>query len=404
MPVLCRTVTVIILSACLWLPAVAAKPLALTADQMRQLRQNLVTHFKEKKYRKMIAVAQRLHKATDKPVYLSYIALGYDLLGEDEGAIASYRRFIREGSDPQRLQSARERLKIVTARFRRGKREVQILSVPTNATVTINGKPVRNNRTPTVLWLPKGKHTITARFPGYQPVTREVQIDDGPPMAITLTLARQSIYGYLSVTSGVDGTLVFVGNQLVGRTPLLKHRLLAGTHHLRVTAEGYLAWERVVQIKEAENTSIHAELRQKTTPVLVTTPTPQKTMPGPMTPYRIAAWVTLSSGVAILGAGLGFHLLARKKSSDANSLAKGTAMGNRDAAFFTSYDDLLSQKTLYRRLGLGFFVAGGVLTTASIILFFVKPGRERVKRNASNWRITPIVSSDGLGLSGEWRF
>jgi hypothetical protein len=66
----------------------------------------------------------------------------------------------------------------------------------------------------------------------------------------------------LRVSSDVAGALVFVDSKFLGKTPLETHEVLAGSHRLRVAAEGYDEVSRSIEVAGAGPTDVSVSLNR----------------------------------------------------------------------------------------------------------------------------------------------
>ena len=81
------------------------------------------------------------------------------------------------------------------------------------------------------------------------------------PVPSPPTQARSGAFvGSLRIDSTPQGAQVFINRQSAGVTPLIVPTLGAGSHAVRVEAEGYLSWSSAIRVIADRQTSIHTAL------------------------------------------------------------------------------------------------------------------------------------------------
>jgi len=68
--------------------------------------------------------------------------------------------------------------------------------------------------------------------------------------------------GTLSVESPIAGAQVYVDGKFAGVTPIADWQVAAGSHVVRVEADGYVRWSAVVQVVTGRKTALQADLEQ----------------------------------------------------------------------------------------------------------------------------------------------
>lgn len=133
---------------------------------------------------------------------------------------------------------------------------------------------------------------------------------------------------------------------------------------------------------------------------------------GPSTFQTVAAWSTLGLGLGALGAGIAFGLKASSTQSD---LEACNPVGQTASGFticeFTQRDaraliDDGRSNALMSNIFLG---TGLFLIVGSVLLFTITPGSDidedaGLAASPRGFRLTPAVSAEGFGLSGDFRF
>jgi serine/threonine-protein kinase len=104
---------------------------------------------------------------------------------------------------------------------------VDLLSDPPGAQITIDGKSTTSCKAPCTVSLPNGRHTLLAESSGYNPARRVFSV----PQDNTVYVQLGKTQGMLVITSIPAGVQVFIDGKLFGQTPSTLH-LSVGKHHL----------------------------------------------------------------------------------------------------------------------------------------------------------------------------
>ena len=125
------------------------------------------------------------------------------------------------------------------------------------ATIWVDGK--RKGKTPAVLDLRPGWHTIRIKKLGYLEVTERVAVKARRLVKLTLNLLPFA--GVLNIKSNISGAKVLVDGRSAGRTPLVKE-LAVGTRKIQVKAAGYRTYEKKIDSRPGKTYKITAKLRK----------------------------------------------------------------------------------------------------------------------------------------------
>jgi hypothetical protein len=72
--------------------------------------------------------------------------------------------------------------------------------------------------------------------------------------------ANVSALGSISISSSVDGASVFVDDELVGESPVIREDVPAGRHRIRVESAGHQPFETDVRVRAGERAEVEANL------------------------------------------------------------------------------------------------------------------------------------------------
>ena len=121
---------------------------------------------------------------------------------------------------------------------RRG--SLKISSITDGARVYIDGKYVGNTPLDKPLGLKPGKHKLKATRAGYGSAELEFTIRSGRTTKLEVDLLPFS--GLVKFTANLEGAEVYVDNNLVGHTPLIRD-VVAGDHKVLILKEGFNDYE-----------------------------------------------------------------------------------------------------------------------------------------------------------------
>ena len=74
------------------------------------------------------------------------------------------------------------------------------------------------------------------------------------------TTQKESFVGSLRIDSAPQGARVFIDRQPAGVTPLAVRDLRAGSHVVRVEADGHIAWSAAIRVIADRQTRVHTTL------------------------------------------------------------------------------------------------------------------------------------------------
>lgn len=153
---------------------------------------------------------------------------------------------------PQRVRLGLERI-VGTAR----------ITGPEGASVHIDNEEGEAACTaPCAVEIPPGTHLIHVSRPGFATRTRQVVI--APHEEIVINTELEALAGSLLVTADETGARIEVDERTVGFTPSVVPSLAVGSHHVRISAPGYLPYEADIVIEQdvqSELREVHLEAR-----------------------------------------------------------------------------------------------------------------------------------------------
>jgi hypothetical protein len=111
---------------------------------------------------------------------------------------------------------------------------VQLLTDPPGATITVDGNGATSCKTPCILSVPQGRHTLSTQLDGYRPYPRIFNVPGESDLFLKLARAQ----GTLSITSSPAGATIQInGDQKPQKTPAT-FAVPPGSYHVRVIRNG----------------------------------------------------------------------------------------------------------------------------------------------------------------------
>ncbi|MCA9523642.1 MAG: PEGA domain-containing protein, partial [Myxococcales bacterium] len=384
-------------------PSVVARPKLSRADQRKAKRlvRQMGRLFAQKRYREVIVIARQLHGLLEDPQLLANIGLCYERLGDDAQALAHYQQFLRTAPRGHKTRSNVEnQVAKLKQKLRAKKREVNILSQPTGARVSVDSRFV--GLTPTVVYLDPGRHVIELAMKGRETLRREILIVNGPALTLDYPLPKSEETGWLTVTSNVPSAEIFLDNELIGKTPLRRKALKRGRYQVKVNAPGYRELQERVTIESGRSTVLRANLVKVDAPHVVTPSRPRGDRSELGRRLWLAGWITFGVSIAALASGTALYFVGRKNAVDLNRELSRYGTDHPEATQeeaeavlnFKSRWDRRVKRNLYA--GYALWGITGVGLVASIVMLSLAPQyrRKRAERLSRRfeWQLTPTFA------------
>jgi len=132
---------------------------------------------------------------------------------------------------------------VITGRPAGGPLTVMVMTDPPGANAILDNNPETSCKTPCLLNVSPGRHTVTMVREGYQHESREFRITDSPIELPLLNLRAQT--GTLMLSSTPSGAAIYVNDRLTQQATPSQLNLPPGKYNVRVEKDGIRKSESV---------------------------------------------------------------------------------------------------------------------------------------------------------------
>lgn len=240
-------------------PVPTAAPLSASQRAEAQERfSRALTLFEQRNYEGALAEFDRVYQLTGRADLLFNIGRTQQALGRYPEAAAAVEDYLRRSAD----LSAERRAEVeqLLASVRRYIAYVRLETEPAGAAVRFDGQPVESARRAEDLPVSPGRHTVEVSLDGHRTAQQEVVLASGDRRVVRVTLQVENReMGTLRVENAPTTARVLVDGALV-RPPVL---LRAGTHNLRVEADGRAPWSGSVLLSAGGTRTLRVDLARR---------------------------------------------------------------------------------------------------------------------------------------------
>lgn len=214
--------------------------------------------FNEGRFDAALAEFQRAYEVSPAYPVLYNVGRVWAELGRPVEAARAFESYLREGGE---AIAAGRRLE-VEALLSRELARIGRVGVEANvpgSIVSIDGIDVATTPLAAPIEVGAGRHTIGVRAPGYEGVTRALDVAGGVEERVAVELRPEVVpRGSLRITASVAGVRVRVDGVEVGRTPLdATVPVHAGDHDIVGVRAGYLDDARRVHVEDGAELTVH---------------------------------------------------------------------------------------------------------------------------------------------------
>ncbi len=149
-----------------------------------------VEYYRAARYPEAVSAFLEADKQVPSPALSFNIARAYEQLGDTSSTLRWYRDYLRRDPDARNAADVKDRINaLATELSQRGVQQLTVLSVPSGATVSIDGLPI--GVTPFTGELPPGKHRVLLGLPGYREEGSEVLLGAHLPSELSIALQAE---------------------------------------------------------------------------------------------------------------------------------------------------------------------------------------------------------------------
>jgi hypothetical protein len=318
-------------------------------------------------------------------------------------AIATVERLKRDFADKLKPE--------IKEAIERQQQEIQSLvarltlqTVPADATITIDGKPVGKGPALGPLLLGPGEHEIEAARSGYRSQRRSVKLVSGAGRTEKFVLEVEA--GQVGVRANIAGAAVFVDGRQAGTTPLSEALSLPpGKHVLSLRAADHEDVERALEVQAGTRQDLDVVLTAKLTPTPVimmggasasAEPEISVSAAGGGTPkpksraLTVVIWSALGGAVAAGIVAGTFWLVSRSQYHDFET-ARQTYNDSHTQANHDSAANAANKVQQSGWIAIGCGIGAGALAVTALVTYLLNPSAEESKTTVS-------LSPFGLGV------
>lgn len=352
----------------------------------RRVAEKAALDARARRYAQAVDGFKKAWDLTRDSAYLYNVAALY-LLRLDEPAKA-WEWAARYGEEARSVEEKREAKDLLTRAEgvlcdTHGKLTVTV--DPANADLWLGMKSPANRLTRKSNWVPAGRHRVFAAAKGYDGTSVRVVVSKGVEAKVSLKLVGR--IALLTVHSRTVGCEVSLDGEYLGRAPIEKV-VKPGRYLVRAEAKGHEPFEKKVTVEPGQKVVVQADLKPRAAeapslarpaPALAKVtfkptvkPVPEAPVQGRSDAGRIAAWVTMGTGIAAALAGIISYGLAYRDYQDLNSWTPGDFNNSYDA-YASAYDSRERRGRARANGAYGLWGAGAAALGVGLALYFTLP-------------------------------
>lgn len=144
---------------------------------------------------------------------------------------------------------------------------IYVASTPSGASAALDGGARFLSTPGTFTGIDPGTHIVKVTRQGFFPKSSTVKVTAGSTENVIVTLDPVSNPGGLSISSEPRGASLYVDDRYMGKTNQVVGNLAPGTHAVRISEAGYVAWEKVMTVTGGTVTQVTAILEPEVSPL-----------------------------------------------------------------------------------------------------------------------------------------
>ena len=316
------------------------------ADDTMRLYKSAVEAFIAGKYTDALEKFKIVNQRRPDPVLDLNIGRCFEKLSNYQSALVHCKIALNHRNTSLATRRTAEKC-VKNAEIKLAPADLTVRSIPTNATVVIDGKAV--GQTPWTGKVPSGRRQVDFSLSGYRSLTRYTAVKQGQSYAVTGVLVPDKVGALLSVTSVPIGSQVRLEGQLIGQTPIERYPVDARAYAIEVTQSGFLSQAVTTTLSDGS----HLEQTFNLVPL---------NEAKPREPVHLGAWTLMGTGGALITTGIVFGVLA----FDANLTADRLARTSREHNERINYEDALVNSRQYATTADALYLAGSLLLSSGL--------------------------------------
>ena len=252
---------------------------------------------------------RRAYALSDESIHLYSAAQSYFQAKMWVESFNYYQLFLEEDVGSDEGDNAQRQLKVLENKLKDSYEEVVITSQPPGAHIYIKNKVNGSyGVTPLTVKLLPGEHKVIAELKGYVPSEETFNLRSGASFQLSLTLDHESDVAPVRFLVNRIKANIYVDRRLRARSPLKKSLLIRkGKREIRVSKPGYKDWIRTIEVKPELPMTLDVQLLEEGQMTLDVGPQ-NVNISG--SPIQLGPWLTMGSGLLVLGGGTFFGLRA----------------------------------------------------------------------------------------------
>jgi hypothetical protein len=144
---------------------------------------------------------------------------------------------------------------------------IYVASTPSGASAILDGGARYLSTPGTFTGIDPGTHVVKVTRQGFFPKSSTVKVTAGSTENVIVTLDPVSNPGGLSISSEPRGASLYVDDRYMGKTNQVVGNLAPGTHAVRISEAGYVAWEKDVTVTGGAVAQVSAILEPEVSPL-----------------------------------------------------------------------------------------------------------------------------------------
>lgn len=218
-------------------------------DKAKKLFAEGSDHYDAGEYTKALKAFEEAKALTQHPLMLFNIAKVYEAMEDLPNALALYEDYLK--TKPDDADETKARMTRISQTLKEWA-TLDLKTTPPGAEIRLdNPEAPARARTPTLLPVPPGQHTVFLKLEGYREVKRPLKVQAKSSLKLVVSMSK--VLPTVIIKTTPEGARVsFDGGAMVGKSPLT-HHLQAGKHTLTLEKAGMATTQREFELK-ASNT------------------------------------------------------------------------------------------------------------------------------------------------------